>query len=121
MKLLKQLGIILAIYVACEAVMAVVPVNFPGSVLGMLVLFVLLSTGVLKLEQIQDVGNFLLSNMTLFFIPAAVVLGAYWTQLADNWASLALICLVGICCVYLATYYTARLTQRLQARKQARG
>lgn len=121
MKLLKQLAIILAIYVGCEAVMALIPVNFPGSVLGMLVLFVLLSTGLLKLEQIQDVANFLLSNMTLFFIPAAVGLGAYWTQLADNWVSVALVCLVGICCVYLTTYYTARLVQRLQRRNQAQG
>lgn len=121
MKLLKQLGIILTIYVGCEAVMALVPVNFPGSVLGMLVLFVLLSTGVLRLEQIQDVANFLLSNMTLFFIPAAVGLGAYWTQLANTWMSVAVICLVGICCVYLTTYGTARLVQRLQRRNQVKG
>ena len=41
----------------------------------------------------QDVANFLLSNMTLFFIPAAVGLGAYWTQLADTWMSVAVMVL----------------------------
>lgn len=44
----------------------------PGNVLGMLLLFVLLLAGVIKLEYIQQAANFLLKHLVFFFIPVAV-------------------------------------------------
>lgn len=46
----------------------------PGTIIGMLLLFILLYTKLLKLSSIERAGNFLLLNMTIFFLPPAVKL-----------------------------------------------
>ena len=44
----------------------------PGTITALLLLFLLLKVKVLKLEKIVNAGNFLLLNMTLFFMPPTV-------------------------------------------------
>nr|WP_282433763.1 CidA/LrgA family protein [Desulfosporosinus sp. I2] len=46
----------------------------PGSVLGMICLFTLLSTGVIKEQWLSATTNFLLKHLSFFFIPIAVEL-----------------------------------------------
>lgn len=46
----------------------------PGTISGMLLLFALLYFKVLKLSYIENAGNFLLLNMTIFFLPPSVSL-----------------------------------------------
>lgn len=46
----------------------------PGTISGMLLLFLLLYFKVLKLSYIKNASNFLLLNMTIFFLPPAVSL-----------------------------------------------
>ncbi|WP_051331158.1 CidA/LrgA family protein [Aneurinibacillus terranovensis] len=41
----------------------------PGNVLGMLLLFVLLLTGVVPLKAVEETANFLLRHMVFFFLP----------------------------------------------------
>ena len=44
----------------------------PGTITALLLLFLLLQFKVLKLEKIENAGNFLLLNMTIFFMPPTV-------------------------------------------------
>lgn len=44
----------------------------PGNVLGMMILFTLLMTGVIKLEWINEASSFLLKHLVFFFIPITV-------------------------------------------------
>lgn len=46
----------------------------PGTISGMLLLFILLYFKLLKLSAIENAGNFLLLNMTIFFLPPSVSL-----------------------------------------------
>ncbi len=48
----------------------------PGSVLGMLFLFVALLSGAVKADVLRKPSRFLLDNMMLFFVPVAVGLMA---------------------------------------------
>ena len=73
-KLLVQIGIVFGICLVGEGIAAVLPFAFPASVLSMLLLFVLLLCGVLKVEHIREKGDFLLKNMAFFFIPSGVAL-----------------------------------------------
>ena len=50
----------------------------PGSVLGIAILFALLSLGIIKVSQLQMVTGFLLKHMAFFFIPITVGLMNYW-------------------------------------------
>ena len=44
----------------------------PGTIIGLLLLFVLLYYKIIKLNMIENVANFLLANMTIFFMPPTV-------------------------------------------------
>jgi holin-like protein len=43
----------------------------PGSVAGMIILFILLTTGVVPLKWVDVTGTFLLRHLSFFFIPIA--------------------------------------------------
>lgn len=46
----------------------------PGTIVGMIFLFILLYTKILKLKHIEGAGNILLANMTVLFLPPSVKL-----------------------------------------------
>lgn len=72
MTLFKEFSIILALYLLGEGISLLLPFVFPGSIIGMGLLFLALSLKLLKLEEIRLVSDFLLKYMPLFFIPAGV-------------------------------------------------
>ncbi len=49
-------------------------IPLPGSVLGMIILFTLLSTGIIKEQWLTAAVNPLLKHLSFFFIPIAVEL-----------------------------------------------
>lgn len=81
MKLIRQFGIILAITFAGEVLKGLLPLPIPVSIYGLLLMLVLLVTGILPLEAVQDAGKFLIEIMPVLFVPAAV-------GLLDSWPSL---------------------------------
>ncbi|XCY70136.1 CidA/LrgA family protein [Streptococcus iniae] len=48
------------------------PFVMPASVIGLVLLFLALSFKFIKLEEVEDVGDKLVSNIVLFFVPAGV-------------------------------------------------
>ncbi len=78
MMIFKQLSIIFSIYLLGEAVAIVLPFSFPGSIIGMLLLFIALLLKWIKIGDIKQVSDFFLKHMALFFIPAGVsVMSSY--------------------------------------------
>ena len=70
MKILNQLAIILGLWALGEYISSFIQsvVVIPGSIIGMILLFILLKAKVIKLESINEVSNFFLDNMAIFFI-----------------------------------------------------
>ena len=81
MKIIYQIGIIFSLCWVSQIVEALLPIDFPASVIGMILLFALLVFRVLKVEHIREKSDFLLANMAFFFVPAGAVsythLGAF--------------------------------------------
>lgn len=44
----------------------------PGSIIGMLLLFLLLKTGIIKMKWMEEGTSLLLRHLTLFFIPVTI-------------------------------------------------
>jgi holin-like protein len=103
MKYLKQFLIILAISLIGEILKSVLPLPVPASIYGMVILFVLLLTGVLKLEQVRDVGRFLIEIMPVMFIPAGVGLMSSWKVLEPVLLPVSVITVITIFTVMGAT------------------
>ena len=72
MKLYVQLMIILMISLVGEGISSVFHLPVPGSIIGLVLLFLALQFKLLRLRHISMVGNFLLANMTILFLPPAV-------------------------------------------------
>ena len=76
MKLLNQLAIILGIWAMGEYISSFLQniITIPGSIIGMILLFLALQFKVIKLDNISYVGDLFLNNMAIFFVPAGVAL-----------------------------------------------
>ena len=68
----------------------------PGSILGMIFLFLALQFKVLKFTDVDEVGSFLINNMTILFLPAGVGIMAKWSLISDFWWQIALIVLLAL-------------------------
>ena len=95
MKVFNQIGILLGVWAAGELVSQFIKniISIPGSILGMIILFLLLQFKVISEEKIKDVADFLLGNMGIFFIPAGVSLIQSLGLIKEN-AILLLSCII---------------------------
>ena len=85
MKYMKQFGIIMGISFMGELLKFLLPFPIPASIYGLLLMFVALCTGILKLEQVEKTADFLVQIMPLMFIPAGVGLMKEWDALSRIW------------------------------------
>lgn len=103
MKYMKQLGIIFAVTCIGEILKYVIPLPIPASIYGLVLMLVLLITRKVKLEQVQDVADFLIEIMPMMFIPAAVGLLVSWKQLKSMLVPVVVITIVSTIIVMAVT------------------
>ena len=80
MSLVFEFGIILAVCLAGELLHALLPLPVPASIYGLCLLLLLLLTGVVKEKHIARAAGFLLSIMSLLFVPAAAGILSVWDE-----------------------------------------
>ena len=114
MKIILQIGVVLAICLLGEGVSLLLPIPFPGSVIAMILLFLLLLSGLLRPEHIRQKSDFLLQNMAFFFIPAGVGIVEYAEDLLPFLLPLLLICVITTVLTFAASALTAKLVIHLQ-------
>lgn len=108
MKYLKQFFIILMISFIGEVLNIILPLPIPASIYGMVLLFLLLFTGLLKLEDIKDAGKFLIEIMPIMFVPAGVGLMSSWGVLQPMLVPVSVITIVSLVMVMA---FGGRVTQ----------
>ena len=78
MRYLKQFIIILGISMIGEILKYFLLLPVPASIYGMVLLFAGLMTGIIKIENVRDIGKFFIEIMPVMFIPAGVGLMSSW-------------------------------------------
>ncbi len=116
MKILTQLAVLLLICFVGEGIALLLPIPFPSSVISMVLLFLLLCTGALKLRQIEDAAEFLTKNMAFFFIPAGVEILENYKPVADKILPLLAVLVLTTVITFAVTAGTVHLCLRLQRR-----
>ena len=97
MKIFTIIVQILFIYIFLflgSAIKAIIPIPIPASMIGLLLLLSSLLLGIVKLEWIEQGGNWLLAELLLFFIPSAVGIINYNELL--SWQGVWSILMVGV-------------------------
>lgn len=97
-----------------SAVTAVVPLPIPSSMVGLLLLLLALLLGIVKLEWIEQGGNWLLAELLLFFIPSAVGIINYDELL--SWQGVESILLIGLS-TFIVIGSTAFIAEKVNNRK----
>lgn len=82
MKYLKQFAIIIVITFMGEALNQIIPLPIPASIYGLIIMLIALSTKLLPLDKVKDVGKMLIQTMPIMFIPAGVGLITAWNKLS---------------------------------------
>lgn len=113
MKIIKQIGIIFSICWIAQIIESVLPINFPASVIGMVMLFLMLVIGWLKVDHIREKSDFLLANMAFFFIPAGVSIINYFDVLKNCVLQLIVVCVVSTIVTFAVTAYSMKLVLKL--------
>lgn len=117
-KIIGQIVLLWVIYALSTWVVEFLHLPMPGSVLGMISLFALLYTGVLKEQWLTAATNPLLKHLSFFFIPIAVEL-MDWGKLFLQKGNLLFLPLVVSALVALLT--TGGIVQLLtKSRKEKR-
>ena len=106
MKYLSQFAIILVISLLGEIIHNFLPLPIPASVYGLVLLFVALMTGVIKLRQVENAANLLIELMPLFFVPPGV-------SLITSWADISGLILPFIITVVVSTVLVMGVTGRV--------
>ncbi|WP_027623169.1 CidA/LrgA family protein [Clostridium lundense] len=112
MKTLRQLGIILIVCLLGESIHSFFKLNIPGNVIGMLILFLCLFTGIIKVNMIDHVSKFLLDHLAFFFIPAGVGIISCMPILSGKWIAFLSVCLISTVIIIAVTGWTIQLYVR---------
>lgn len=120
MKYIKQFILILAISFAGELLKYLLPLPVPASIYGMVLMFLALLTGVIKLEYVRETGKFLIEIMPLMFIPAGVGLMSSWSTLKPLLLPVAVITVVTIITVMVASGHTAQFILKREEKREGK-
>ena len=112
MKYLHQFMVIIGITFVGELLKYMLPLPIPASIYGMVIMFIGLMTGFIKLDSVKDVGKFLIDIMPVMFIPAGVGLMSSWSVLKPLLIPVGIITVVTIITVMGAAGKTSQVIIR---------
>lgn len=117
MKYLSQFLIIMGFTLAGEALQRLIPFPIPGSVYGLVLLFLALCLKIVKVEQVKDVSGFLTSILPVLFVSPTVGIVEHWALIQPQILPL---CLLLVATTVLTFGISGCITQRL-IRKGGKG
>ena len=115
MRYIKQVFIIMAVAFAGEVLNYFIPLPIPASIYGIIILFMLLETGLLKLASIRETAAFLVEIMPILFIPSAVGLIESWGIVSANLLAFLAMTIVSLLTVFAVS---GRVTQAIIRRRR---
>ena len=118
MSILWQVGILFSVCLAAQGIAALLPFAFPASVLAMLLVFLLLLSGIIRIRHIKELATWFSQNMGFLFVPACVEVMDYFDLIAENLIPILVIGVVTTLLVFAVTGWTVKALMRLQQRRE---
>lgn len=118
MKLIKQFMIILCVAFAGETLSFIIPLPVPASIYGIILMLILLTAGVIKVDQIKAVSSFLIEIMPLLFVPAAAGLMHSYHLLVPSLGAYTVIIVLSTIAVMAVSGSVTQRVIRMKERKE---
>jgi holin-like protein len=113
MKIMLQTGIVFGLCWISRIIARFLPFDFPASIIALFLVFLMLLTGLLRLEHVREKSDFLLSNMAFFLIPSSVNVINYLGLVKENVLELILVCVFSTVITFGVTALTVTLVLKL--------
>lgn len=114
MQYLYQFLLIMGFTYLGEVLNRVIPLPIPAAVYGLVLLFLALSTGIVKLKAVETAGNWMIGIMSILYVAPVVNLLGCWDLIAPNLLSVSVIVVVSTVVVFAVS---GKVTQWLLGRK----
>ena len=108
MKYVKQFVVIAVVTFLGEVLNYILPFPVPASIYGMVLLFLCLQFGILKLAYVEETADLFLSVMPIFLISPTVSLMSSAAAVKESLFGIFLICLVSTFAVMVVTGLVAQ-------------
>ena len=115
MKIVKsivQIGFLYFLLLIGNSIARLLHLQIPGSIIGLVLLFLLLQFHIIKLEWIELGASLLLSELLLFFIPSAIGVIDYDALFGVQGMKVVLVIVGSAIIVMFVTGYTAQWLER---------
>jgi len=113
--MVRGLTLLLLFQLCGEIISRLLDLPIPGNVMGMGLLLLGLVVGWVDVKWIEEASEILLSNMTLFFVPAGVGVMVYSDLIAAEWLPITVATVVS---TFVVMAITGILAQTLENRGQ---
>jgi holin-like protein len=113
-KIITQIGLLYIIYILGVWIQETLHLIIPGSIIGMMILFILLSTKAIKSDWIKEGSRFLIKHMALLFLPVTVGIISFLDLFIGNGFLIIVTVLVS---TFLVMACTGIVSQQLENRK----
>lgn len=106
---LRAFVLIYACLYAGIFIASLLPITIPGSIIGMLILFVLLALQIMPPKWVNPGCNILIRYMALLFVPIGVGVMQYWDLLRAQLGLVAISCTISTLVVFLVVSWSSHL------------
>lgn len=118
-KIVIHMVVLYGFYIIGTWIQQLFDLFIPGSVIGMILLFILLMTGVLKVSWVEKGAQFMISHLALFFIPATAGVMNYFDLFAGKGILLVLIGLVSTLMVMVIAGHVSQWLMGIREREDS--
>lgn len=106
-KIIVQIAIIIVISYIGSFLQTLLHIPLAGSIVGMMLLYLLLEFKIIRMDWISEGAEFLLATMVFFFIPSVVGIMDIVSNITRSYIIFFLLIIVGTSCVALVSGYIA--------------
>ena len=114
MKIVKGVFFILLFYFVGECISHLIQGFVPGSIIGMILMFLALRLKAVKPQEVEAVATAFTKNMAIFFIPAGAGLISSFGILSKFWMAIIIVCSVS---TVLVIAVVALVQQKMERKK----
>lgn len=115
-KLIAQIIFLYALSAVGTYISGFLPIKIPGSILGIIFLFIALQQRWLPLTWVEDGANLLIGELLLFFVPSVVGITQFVDLIWQDWRGLGIAILVStlsmLSFIYLMTGVLGKVRER---------
>lgn len=119
MKIFREFLIILVLYFIGELIAKTFNIPIPGNIIAMILLFLSLCTGIIKVEKVESISNFFLDHLAFFFIPAGVGLMNSFGSIKSSAIQIVIICILTTIIVMAVTGIVVQFTSKMISKRKA--